>query len=226
MNKLITVYIEIEKHSNIKYEFDKEQKKLVVDRILDYPYFYPYAYGFIPETLAEDNDEMDILIITNEKILIDSYHKVYIIGALVMEDEKGMDEKLLCVFEEDYENIKDISDLSDDIKNNIHWFFSNYKNKSKGKWSKVCGFINKDLAENLYQKSINLYKDVNSESEIFELNNSTKEYVKENLIESNLKNDYTPLVKNTKKNSEVKIFDKNYSTINNIEESLSELAVQ
>jgi len=161
MSKLITVYIEIEKHSNIKYEYDKEQKKLIVDRILDYPYFYPYAYGFIPQTLAEDNDEVDILIISNDKISIDSYHQVYIIGALVMEDEKGMDEKLLCVFEKDYENIKDISDLSDNIKNDIHWFFSKYKNKTKDKWSKVWGFINKELAQNLYEKSITLYKKIN-----------------------------------------------------------------
>jgi inorganic pyrophosphatase len=169
MNKLISVYVEIEQHSNIKYEYDKTEKKLVIDRILEYPYFYPYAYGFIPETLAEDNDEIDILIITDKKINIDSYYDVYIIGALVMEDEKGMDEKLLCVLESDYENIKDISDLNNDIKTNIHWFFSNYKNKTVGKWSKVCGFINKELAIDLYEKSINLYKKKNKNADTSDL---------------------------------------------------------
>ena len=153
----INVYIEIEQFSNIKYEYDKNQQKLVVDRILDEPYIYPYAYGYIPYTLADDNDELDILIISeNSEIIIknDTYYDVYIIGCLVMEDEKGMDEKILCVFEEDYNNIKDISDLSDEIKNIIFNFFSNYKNNSIEKWSKVVGFVNKELSIELYKKSI------------------------------------------------------------------------
>ena len=61
----IKVYIEIEKFSNIKYEFNKELNKLCVDRILPYPYFYPYAYGFIPNTKALDGDELDICVLTN-----------------------------------------------------------------------------------------------------------------------------------------------------------------
>jgi inorganic pyrophosphatase len=61
----IKVYIEIEKFSNIKYEFNKELNKLCVDRILPYPYFYPYAYGFIPNTKALDGDELDICVLTD-----------------------------------------------------------------------------------------------------------------------------------------------------------------
>ena len=159
MDDLISVYIEIEQYSNIKYEYNKVEQKLEVDRLLDYPYFYPYSYGFIPKTLAEDGDELDILIITNKKINNDSYHNVYIIGALVMEDEKGMDEKILCILEEDYDEIKDISDIDDESKNNIFWFFSNYKNKTVGKWSKVIGFINKELSIKLHEKSIKLYEE-------------------------------------------------------------------
>ena len=71
-----------------------------------------------------------------------------------MEDEKGLDEKILCVFEEDYNNISDIHDISDDSKNEINDFFSNYKKKSINKWSKVIGFINKELSIELYEKSI------------------------------------------------------------------------
>jgi inorganic pyrophosphatase len=156
----VNVYIEIEQFSNIKYEYDKIQKKLVIDRILDDPYVYPYAYGYIPNTLADDNDELDILIISDisnkSNIIIknDTYYDVYIIGCLVMEDEKGMDEKILCVSEQDYNNIKDISDINDEIKNIIFNFFSNYKNNSIEKWSKVVGFINKELSIELYKKSI------------------------------------------------------------------------
>ena len=151
-NKLVDVYIEIEKHSNIKYEYDKKLEKCVVDRILDYPYFYPYAYGFIPNTLAEDNDELDVLIITNKKLYRNRKYKAYIIGTLVMEDEKGLDEKVLCVLKQDYNNINNISDLDKDIKDDIKWFFSNYKSKSKDKWSKVSEFIDKKKSIELFNK--------------------------------------------------------------------------
>ena len=150
----INVYIEIEQFSNIKYEYNKDQKKLIVDRILDTPFVYPYAYGYIPNTIADDNDELDILIISDKKINNNSFHNVYIIGALVMEDEKGMDEKILCVFEEDFNNINDIDHLNNDVKNKIYNFFENYKNSDIEKWSKVIGYINKELAIKLYKKSI------------------------------------------------------------------------
>jgi len=152
MDKKVSVYIEIEKDSNIKYEFDKDSNKLVVDRILPYPYYYPYHYGFIRNTIASDNDELDALIITNKKLEKDNDYDVYIIGVLIMEDEKGLDEKVLCVLEEDYEDFDDLDKLSDDTKNNIHWFFSNYKMKTPNKWSKVYDFQNKKEAIELYYK--------------------------------------------------------------------------
>lgn len=154
MNNKVRVFIEIEKLSNIKYEYDKDKKELVIDRILDLPFVYPYAYGFIPNTLADDNDELDALIITNKELKNNANYDAYIIGTLVMEDEKGMDEKLLCVFDEDYQEIQDIDDLSENIKNSIHDFFSNYKKKTIGRWSRVIGFINKELSIKLYEKSI------------------------------------------------------------------------
>ena len=152
MDNKINVYIEIEKSSNIKYEYDKKEKKLVIDRILDEPFVYPYAYGYIPNTIADDNDELDVLIITDKELKNDKYYDAYIIASLIMEDEKGMDEKVLCVLEEDYDDIQDIEDLSDEIKDKIHYFFSNYKKKSINKWSKVIGFINKDMSMKLYNK--------------------------------------------------------------------------
>ena len=102
--------------------------------------------------MADDNDELDILIITDNIIKKDNNYNVYIIGSLIMEDEKGMDEKILGVLEEDYKVIKDINNLSDEIKQNIFWFFSNYKNNVNGKWSKVSGFINKEESIKLYEK--------------------------------------------------------------------------
>ena len=154
IDKKVSVYIEIEQFSNIKYEYDKVKKELIIDRILDDPYVYPYAYGFIPNTLSDDNDELDAIIITNKNIKNNKYYNVYIIGSLIMEDEKGMDEKILCVFEEDYNIVSDIDQLNEDIKKEIHNFFTNYKKKSIDKWSKVIGYINKELSIRLYEKYI------------------------------------------------------------------------
>ena len=113
---------------------------------------YPYAYGFILNTFASDQDELDALIISDKYLKNDTRYTAYIIGALYMEDEKGIDEKVLCVLEEDYTTIKDISDLADYIKNDISSFFKTYKNNVKDKWSRVGGFINKKDAIQLYNK--------------------------------------------------------------------------
>jgi inorganic pyrophosphatase len=154
MSQKVQVYIEIEKGSNIKFEYDKEKNELVIDRLLPYPFYYPYAYGFIPNTLAMDGDDLDILIVTDKKIKNNTYHDVFIIGVLVMEDEKGMDEKVLCVLENDYETIKNITDLDETVLENIKSFFSNYKSKTPGKWSRVLGYENAERATELYVKSI------------------------------------------------------------------------
>ena len=152
INCKVNVFIEIEKNSNIKYEFNKEKNCLEIDRILPEPYYYPFAYGFIPNTLAMDGDDLDILVITNKNIKNNNYYNAYIIGVLIMEDENGMDEKVLCVLEEDYDKIKNMSDLDQKTKENITWFFANYKNESPNKWSKVIGYEDKQYAIDLYNK--------------------------------------------------------------------------
>jgi inorganic pyrophosphatase len=150
----IPVYIEIEQFSNKKYELNKETNSLELDRMLPYPYFYPYAYGFIPNTLAMDGDDLDALIITNKPLKMDRIYKARIIGVLIMEDEKGMDEKIICVLSDDCEDKNNITDLSETDRHNIHWFFSNYKSNTAGKWSSVKGYENKDFAVDLYRKCL------------------------------------------------------------------------
>jgi inorganic pyrophosphatase len=154
MSEPIQVYIEIERGSNIKYEFDKKENKLLIDRILPDSYVYPYAYGFIPNTLAMDGDDLDILVITDNHLEKDKYYTVFIVGVLIMEDEKGMDEKIICVLEEDATKIQNLIDLDKQVLDKIHWFFSNYKKNTYGKWSKVFGFENKEFATRLYKKSM------------------------------------------------------------------------
>lgn len=150
----VEVFIEIEKFSNQKYEVNKETGELELDRILPYPYFYPYAYGFIPNTLAMDGDDLDALIITDTPLKKNNIYKSRIVGVLVMEDEKGMDEKVLCVLDEDSININDISDFEPDVLDNVKWFFKNYKNKTPEKWSNVIGYENKKYAIRLYETTL------------------------------------------------------------------------
>jgi inorganic pyrophosphatase len=150
----VEVFIEIEKFSNEKYEVNKDTGELELDRILPYPYFYPYAYGFIPNTLAMDGDDLDALIITDTPLKKNNMYKSRIVGVLVMEDEKGMDEKVLCVLDEDSININDISDFEPDVLDNVKWFFKNYKNKTPEKWSNVIGYENKKYAIRLYETTL------------------------------------------------------------------------
>ena len=150
----VRVYVEIEKDSNQKYEYNHNTKSLELDRVLKDPFVYPYNYGFIVGTKAKDNDELDALILTNNNISKDTFVDVFIIGVLVMEDEKGMDEKVLCVLEEDYKKLNNLSDIHDEIKEKIYYFFSNYKNNIEGKWSIVYNFEDKNFAIKLYNECL------------------------------------------------------------------------
>jgi len=132
------VYIEIEKGSNVKYELNKETGCLEVDRILSAPFVYPYAYGFIPDTLAADGDELDALIICEEPLHNDRIYDAHIVCALRMEDEKGMDEKVICTL--------DGADVSTVDLEKIEQFFATYKTGCDGKWSKTAGFMSKEEA--------------------------------------------------------------------------------
>jgi inorganic pyrophosphatase len=101
-----------------------------------------------------DADELDILVISSIGYPKGSFLQGYIIGALVMEDEKGMDEKILIVPTKEFELIKDISDINPEILKDIEWFFANYKNHEKNKWSKTFGFINAEKAFDIFEKSL------------------------------------------------------------------------
>lgn len=155
MDPAFPVYIEIEKGGLIKYEYDKSAGKLVVDREMPASHPYPFAYGFFPDTLGSDGDELDALILRNgDDIKNDTTYRAYIIGALVMEDEHGMDEKVLCVLGEDYGRMGDISNISEDVKEKINTFFSTYKLNIPGRWSKTYGYISKHAAYDLYAESL------------------------------------------------------------------------
>jgi inorganic pyrophosphatase len=151
----VPVYIEIEKGSLTKYEFNKHKNELVIDRMMPPTHPYPFAYGFFPNTLADDGDDLDAIILRNgDDIKHNTTYKAYIIGMLVMEDEKGMDEKVLCVLDDDYATVRDIDQVDNTTKTTIHNFFSTYKQNVPEKWSRVYGFLDKDASIKLYYKSL------------------------------------------------------------------------
>ena len=143
------VIIEIPKHSFIKYELDSTSNTLICDRILKIP--IPQNYGFIPNTKAQDGDELDIVLILDYSLHPKTIIDIKIIGYLEMEDEKGIDEKVIVVpISSNIENLKDIKKhILDEIKE----FFIHYKDHEKDRWSKVGDFMRKNLLLN-YMKSI------------------------------------------------------------------------
>jgi len=161
----VDVLIEISKNSNVKYELDKEKNRIRVDRFLYTAMNFPFNYGFIPETLADDGDPVDVVVLSYASIFPGSLIKVIPIGVLEMEDEAGQDEKIIAVplkkidpFWGIYENIDDIPQIyKDQIKN----FFENYKTLEPGKWVKIKNWLNKEKAEELINKALENYKNAN-----------------------------------------------------------------
>ena len=154
----VNVIIEVSANSNVKYEMDKESGALVVDRFLHTSMFYPANYGFLPHTLADDGDPLDALVITRWKLQEGSVIKSRPVGVLIMEDEKGMDEKIICVpakkLDKSFENINDISDLPEQTIAEIKHFFEHYKDLEKGKWVKVSNVEGAERAKEIITKFV------------------------------------------------------------------------
>jgi inorganic pyrophosphatase len=125
----------------VKYEFDKISGAMFVDRFLHTAMFYPGNYGFIPHTLSEDGDACDILVVGSVPVVPGAVIRCRPVGALLMQDEAGVDEKVLAVPVDDlhpfYSNIRNFTDLPAVLIEQIAHFFEHYKDLEKGKWVKV-----------------------------------------------------------------------------------------
>jgi inorganic pyrophosphatase len=154
----IYAFIEIPKDSNIKYELDKESGVIFVDRVLFTAMYYPFNYGFIPNTLAEDGDPADILVISEFSAVPGSVIRCSLVGMLEMEDEAGVDTKFLAVphkkVDPSFSHIKDVDDIPQHIKDKIKHFFEHYKELEQGKWVKIKNFISKEKASEELKKAI------------------------------------------------------------------------
>ncbi|MGO9358832.1 MAG: inorganic diphosphatase [Xanthobacteraceae bacterium] len=128
----------------IKYELDKAAGTLVVDRFLHTPMRYPGNYGFVPHTLSDDGDPIDVLIANTRPIVPGAVINVRPIGVLKMEDDGGGDEKIIAVpvprLTKRYENVHNFTDLPTITREQIQHFFEHYKDLEPGKWVKLIGW--------------------------------------------------------------------------------------
>lgn len=159
------IYVAIEipaNHTPIKYEIDKHSDTLFVDRFLATPMFYPANYGYIPNTLADDGDPLDVLVITPYPVAPGSVIRARPIGVLNMTDEAGGDAKLVAVPHEKitplYKDVKECSDLPQLLLDQIKHFFEHYKDLEKGKWVKVEGWADSNAAKAHIEKAVKAYK--------------------------------------------------------------------
>ena len=158
MNKVVKVQIEIPQGQNVKYEIDHETNELVCDRFLHGPFAYPFNYGYITHTLGGDGDPLDAVVICDRSLLPTCTIKCKIIGALITNDEKGKDEKIILVPNDNIDpynkKINNITDLDDHTLDEIKYFFTHYKDLEKGKFINVEDFVSVDVAYEIYNKSI------------------------------------------------------------------------
>lgn len=165
-NKLpddINVVIEIPaKTGPVKYEVDKDSGTLHVDRFLATPMYYPCDYGYVPQTLAEDDDPVDVLVVTPHPLISGSVIRCRPVGMLRMTDEKGGDNKVIAVpinkLSNLYDDIKTHEDLPRPLLESINHFFEHYKDLEQGKWVKIDGWEGLDAARQEILSSVERYK--------------------------------------------------------------------
>jgi inorganic pyrophosphatase len=142
----------------IKYEMDKDAGTLVVDRFLYTPMRYPGNYGFIPHTLSEDGDPIDVLVANTRPIVPGAVMNVRPVGVLKMSDDGGNDEKIIAVpspkLTQRYVNVHTYTDLPKITLEQIQHFFEHYKDLEAGKWVKLEGWGDVAEAQRLILASI------------------------------------------------------------------------
>ena len=155
----VNVVIEVPMGGNpVKYELDKDSGAMFVDRFLHTAMHYPCNYGFVPHTLSDDGDPVDAAVLGQHTVAPGVVIPSRPVGVLLMEDESGIDEKILCVpidrLHPYYENVVSIEDVRPILLEQIAHFFTHYKDLEPGKWVKVTGWEGVEKAKALIQEGI------------------------------------------------------------------------
>ena len=159
----INVIIEVPQHADpVKYELDKDSRAFFVDRFMHTPMHYPSNYGFVPNTLSEDGDPVDALVVSAFSLITGCVINCRPVGVLMMEDEKGLDAKVLAVPSSQlmpvYDDVQEPEDMPRFLLDKIQHFFEHYKDLEPGKWVKVVGWRDTATAKKEIMDSISRYK--------------------------------------------------------------------
>ena len=157
---VIEVFIEIAKNSHIKYEYDKELKALICDRVLHTPFKYDFNYGFIPNTLSQDGDPLDVVVLMDDELIPGCYIKCKFLGLLETKDDAGIDPKIIMCpskkVDPKYDAFLGIYDIPSSIRERIQYFFTHYKDLENKK-VEIGNWLDKSDAIQIYITSVNNY---------------------------------------------------------------------
>lgn len=157
---ILNAVIEVISNSRDKYEYKHEWEAFVLDRIIPSSVIFPVEYGFVPQTFSDDDDPLDIMVLSYEPLEVGCIVKVRVIGALIIEDEHGDDPKILSVLINDarFEGINDIQDVHKHRLKEIQEFYETYKRLEPHKWVKFKEWANADTAKEIVNYSIEKFK--------------------------------------------------------------------
>lgn len=160
----VNVIIEIPAHSEpVKYEVDKSTGAMVVDRFMTTAMYYPCNYGYVPNTLSEDGDPVDVLVVTPVPLISGSVIRCRPVAMLRMTDEAGRDAKIVAVPGKglaDYSHVNTADDLPRSLRDQIAHFFQHYKDLEANKWVKIEGWAGPEAAREEIVASIKRYDDL------------------------------------------------------------------
>jgi len=158
--ELLNMVVEVTSDSRDKYEYNPEWEAFVLDRIIPSSVIFPVEYGFVPHTWYEDGDPLDIMALSFEPLEVGAIARVRVIGALIIEDENGIDPKILSVLVNDrrFEGYKDISDIHKHELTEIQEFFETYKRLEPHKWAKTKGWKNATEAMKIVDQAMKNYQ--------------------------------------------------------------------
>jgi inorganic pyrophosphatase len=158
--ELLNMVVEVIMGSRDKYEYNSQWESFVLDRIIPSSVVFPVDYGFVPQTWFDDEDPLDIMVLSYEPLEVGCIVKVRVIGALVVEDEKGEDPKILSVLVNDarFEGYKDITDVHKHQLVEIQEFFETYKRLEPHKWARFKEWKNAEEAEKIVNYSIKRFE--------------------------------------------------------------------
>ena len=158
---LVNVIIEIPKWSMNKYEYDKKNDIIKLDRVLSSPFHYPRDYGFIPRTLSEDNDPLDALVLVTNPTYPGILVETRPVGVLQMEDNGELDNKIICVTKNDprYNETFDLKDIGEHYLTEISHFFNRYKDLEH-KTVEIIGWKDNKVAKKIIIESMERYNEI------------------------------------------------------------------